>query len=883
MVGYKRKANEITQDDLESIGPMQVPPYDVSKEPPATSVVTSEEYCKLKSGTAKICSWITDLLKQSKFQNSSTARVLEMTEERLLETNAEEIMVSISGNMGSGKSSTINSIYSQGMLARSDKSGSSVTLVPCIYCGPLPDQRRKFLVEVCFYSREERERFFEAELAAFYRADSQPEDADEGEAGSRRAITASEDIDTRDTVTDMLYSLFLEHRECSSKRAVREFLRQAKSEDDPAILSQLNKWADKLIRRFAEDEDTVVLEASTSQEMLKNLETYSTEMTDDDSRRALSLWPLVHLIKIHFDSPLSKMGVSILDAPGTSDNHIRRETALQLRRECSHSAVVVSSARANSDSAVSKEVKAVRGKGQGRIIVIVTGSDEIDAETLVGGTSADRQEVAELQASATRLQNEANALMLQMSNVFDPAERFELYGRKMNLDTRLIKAQNAERAARIAMRSANTKAKLGEKLVDVNDCQEEIPVISISNTDYQKHRAGFNTLQAPPTLSVEQTNIPALRQHFAQFPNSARMSEIQHLFQTLLPSVIKRAELLAASNADDRKADIEAHVERATKRYEPCIEKILGRVKDYMDLDLLKRVRDLEEDWSNDAEDLCDKWSNTYKAGPMLNLMNRNGLRRGSKKSTPVILSGELLHLASGSISAAMAIARTPIYKEVREIVRDMKGIVKDMVHAINNDTSATIVDVQPFLDYVKSERRVLVGIITNLMKDFMKGMDLINAKATTEVEDAYLVKQMLPVYAKVRKIKGGKNGILPKPAMGYAKERHIVFKNEVIASSGVWFGSCSAMEEDLKLLLSKSKADLTREIGNIFEGFRTSFDGGWEATEIDEESQKELQAMLKTVLDDVSTFIEKELNPAWEALASNARYSANSELDISV
>lgn len=49
----------------------------------------------------------------------------------------------------------------------------------------------------------------------------------------------------------------------------------------------------------------------------------------------------------------------------------------------------------------------------------------------------------------------------------------------------------------------------------------------------------------------------------------------------------------------------------------------------------------------------------------------------------------------------------------------------------------------------------MLDGIITNLTKDFMKGMDLINAKATTEVEDAYLVKQMLPVYAEVRKIKG--------------------------------------------------------------------------------------------------------------------------------
>lgn len=234
------------------------------------------------------------------------------------------------------------------------------------------------------------------------------------------------------------------------------------------------------------------------------------------------------------------------------------------------------------------------------------------------------------------------------------------------------------------MRSANTKAKLGEKLMDVNDCQEEIPVISISNTNNQKHRAGFNTLQAP-ALSVEQTNIPALRQLFAQFPNTARISETQHLFKTLLPSVIKRIELLAASNADDRKADIEAHVERATKRYAPCIERILERMKEYLELDLLKKVRELEQNWSNDAEDLCGQWSDTFKASPMLTSMDRNGVRRGSRRSTPVNLSGDLIQLASSSISDAMKTAKKPTYNELRDVVRDMKGIVKDMVHAINS------------------------------------------------------------------------------------------------------------------------------------------------------------------------------------------------------
>lgn len=118
--------------------------------------------------------------------------------------------------------------------------------------------------------------------------------------------------------------MFLEHRECQTKRATREFLKSAQSEDDPDILNELNKWADKLIYRIAEDQDSVWLEASTPQEMLKKIEAYSTETTDEESQRVLSLWPLVRLIKVHFENPLSKMGVSILDAAGSSDHHIRR-------------------------------------------------------------------------------------------------------------------------------------------------------------------------------------------------------------------------------------------------------------------------------------------------------------------------------------------------------------------------------------------------------------------------------------------------------------------------------------------------------------------------------------------------------------------------------
>lgn len=66
--------------------------------------------------------------------------------------------------------------------------------------------------------------------------------------------------------------------------------------------------------------------------------------------------------------------------------------------------------------------------------------------------------------------------------------------------------------------------------------------------------------------------------------------------------------------------------------------------------------------------------------------------------------------------------------------------------------------NIQPFLDYVNSERPIMKSIITNRGKGFFGDIDVIKAKMTTEVEDAYLVKEMLPVYEKVRVIKGTAN-----------------------------------------------------------------------------------------------------------------------------
>lgn len=103
MAGVKRKASEILDLEKDDAGPVQVPPYDVATETSTKSVVTSDEYNKLKKGIKHVARRITEPLKKSEYCDaSSVVKVVNLTEQRLEENVPETIMVTIGGNMGSG-------------------------------------------------------------------------------------------------------------------------------------------------------------------------------------------------------------------------------------------------------------------------------------------------------------------------------------------------------------------------------------------------------------------------------------------------------------------------------------------------------------------------------------------------------------------------------------------------------------------------------------------------------------------------------------------------------------------------------------------------------------------------------------------------------------
>lgn len=558
-----------------------------------------------------------------------------------------------------------------------------MTLVPHKYSGPADGQEKYFRAEVEFFIAEERTRFLKGELAAFYRAETSQE-ANPGD--DFEDTEGPEDIDTRDTVVEALHSLFSDHDECNSRRATRGFLKSAKSEDDEKIARRLTAWADAAINKHTNGQSRVIIEADTAAKLLERLAAYTSDGTDDDDDPStVSLWPLVRGIYIHFENPLSKMGVALVDVPGSSDNHIRRSIARKIVHKCSHAAVTVQATRANSGSVVSEEIKAVKGKGEGNILVFVTCSDEIDDDTFVGGTRRQKEDVKNLQDEISSLKKQLNATKLEIRHARGTPQEVDL-GDQYDLEEKAVhKKIGEETALRIAIRGAKTRQTIQRKLRDVTGFVDDVPVLWLSNLAYRRHKAGYYPDDAP-VLSVEETNGPAARRMISEFPNKTGLKQVKYIYGVQLPMLLSRVQLFSTRAPADLKADIEGHVRSPIERFPAMMEAAWTKMNTSIVNNVLGPLKDLETPWNTKAGSLCDEWAQIFKAPQtMLSLMNNEGYRKKRGKKEEVNMTGDLQKIASKRFEAIFA-QLVPATNELQtDIISDVEHLCQGVIDGIKS------------------------------------------------------------------------------------------------------------------------------------------------------------------------------------------------------
>ncbi|KAI7215593.1 hypothetical protein KC333_g5341 [Hortaea werneckii] len=868
MGGIKRKASAMDADEPVNLSP--TPPYDPSKEGFVESVTMGRDWKEFQKGINYIHKLLSEPFEKSPHKDRFTDTLLEMIQKTLLGSNTEEVVTSLVGTMNSGgKSTSSNSLFQNGPIAREGDDGASCTLVTHLYKGLQPGQTMPFRAEVNFFSRQERRYILADLVAAYYRASHCDEDSDSVILASTQNGSEEEDLNIRTDVANAFTSLFCDHPQCKDSYAVRQFLDSATSEDDPRILNQVCDWADRAIRQVAGKTCTVVIEASTGGEMLKQLEPYSIYVEDDDGSMAQSLWPLVSIITVHFDDPITRLGIVFMDVPGSTDtSRTRRMSAAKHKQLRTHVLIVTDAARAKDDPTVAKEVKSMRNRGSGRVVVISPRSDVIGDSTMPPGSLRDKDIAEQLKKKMSHLEKEVNALDIKICNA-DEDEELRLLKEKRELDVRLKLAQNREKAHRIRMRSDSNRQALQQKLGDILKSEVQVPVFSISNLEYARHLKGFHAKNAP-VLSVEETMIPTLRRTVFAFPNEARLNEAKFVQHLAIPRLLERLNLYTSRTALDRKTDMESYVKAPLDRYAAIVDSVFASLSQKVQQCVLTPLVYAEQQWTQVAIQLCNRWEIENDTNKFMALMKRDGKRQKSSKNPGVNLNAELSQIKAEFINANFFMLQHYQKQMSSDLHEEMTRLCETIMSDMSDDKNAPFVALAAFFDFLKGEMKALAGAVSQGDDRLADGLILLASKLTSDGDEGYIAETMMPIYAQCRAMKPSKG--VAKPNGGWPSYRKQSFKREVCKLGGVWHLVTKQAESDMNQLITTEREKLKTSLKAVFEDLVFNYNMLCEAKESNDPKEKELREQLAVNIERASLYRKGPMQEALDRMLSDFR-----------
>jgi hypothetical protein len=547
----------------------------------------------------------------------------------------------------------ISNAYKYADTAQGD-GGDSCTWVVQRYQKMFPDQTSPFAAKVRFFDREGVRDTIGDLLTKYYRAaNKNVTDGGEGEGDDDEDCASVETYgDMRDTVTAFM-ALFCDQVDFETDDDAHSFLKQAKSEKDPKVLDTLVDWANEMIEKRLDGKTALLIERSTTDDLLWALQPYTYQISGFEGQGLVAPWPLVSAIDFGLDHPLLKEGIVFVDSPGLSDaNSSRSKNAILSHRECTHKIVVAEIGRAEADMAVRKNLKAgSRTRGPGHMLLVLTHGDSIDPSTEVSGTPQEKKCVAGLEAKLKDLRKEKQGKLQEKQQAReDDTEDLDEELKSLAADIRRLTTEKNN--CRLAMRNRKVVVKMQDIYKGLTSDPRPLAAFAVGNQVYQQHFAGFSDDEIP-LMSVEQTNIPALRHKLYQTPIEGRLNDTMHLAETQLWNLLNSIELYCAELHLARKSEIEAMVLAPKKLLREVVHEALDTLRARTVEIILAPMKEEESKWIKQARKVCSTWTANLN-GQLVVLKNEGHKKaqKGKHNKKAVNWNEELLKIGNESLEA---------------------------------------------------------------------------------------------------------------------------------------------------------------------------------------------------------------------------------------
>lgn len=573
------------------------------------------------------------------------------------------------------------------MIARQGDAGNSCTWVVQEFCHTLPKQTMSFAAEIHFFTHEERQTIIRALLADFFRASSQDDDP---ASGSKDSDQAAEDYTAQQTTITAFKALFSTHKQFKTKSAAHDFLGQAQAEDDEDILSVLFEWTDELMTAVTKD-GVVMEQASTTQTLLWEIAPFMFTVEERDGEPITSLWPFVSHIKFGLENKLLKHNITLVDLPGLSDaNKTRVGNAMNHLRQCTHYMIVAEIGRASDDKFVRDHLS--RGcftRGQGRTMLVLTHADSIDEATAVSGSPKEMEKISCLQGTVCALDAKRREVVSKIRSTKPPLKYQYMFERDQ-IDDEMRQAQAQEQELRIGLRSKGVEMAMKELYGQLTSDPTPLPVFCVGNAAYRKHQAGYSTADSnPPTLSVQATNIPKLREHLLLAPAEGKLNETRHHVSTQLPALLSCFKLYTSKTHMARKDEIEEIVTEPQRTAPKIIDKVFAHMYERVEENILEPFMSDEFDWVDEARKLCKQWVKQYDTNTHLGMLKKEGIRKGRGKNATVISwNEELLAISTGEIQKYFRDCAKATDGHGAVLNKELNGLITRMMNKIRSKIS---------------------------------------------------------------------------------------------------------------------------------------------------------------------------------------------------
>jgi hypothetical protein len=543
-------------------------------------------------------------------------------------------------------------------------------------------QSSPFAAKVRFFDGNQVRDVIASLLAKFYRAAKTAEaDVEEVDDADDQGSHVESFNEMQVTVTAFT-SLFCDREGFESEGATRRTLKKAQSENDQRLLRLLVPWAEELVQLHLGHRNLVTFESATTELLLFKLRPYTHQIPGLDGACIPAPWPLVAAIDFGLDHPLLNEGIIFVDSPGLTDvNSARSQNAARYHRECSHMIAAADIGRAESDAALRTSLEmSYRIRGSGSTILVLTRGDSIDPETEVIGTPAEKTQVSKLTAKIKDLRLERQKTLQERMNL-PHEDRDELDDQLWALSAQIKEMQTERDCCRLEMRNRKVSTRMQELYKAITSDSRPLPVFAVGNAVYEQYQMGF-TADEKPSMSVKQTNIPDLRYRLYMMPIEGRLNETLHFVEVQLPNLINSVELYCSQIYMARKRDIESIVLEPKTKLRDIVSATLDVVKEKVTQTILEPMKNHEEEWINEAREICRSWTTTYNGS--LPLIRAEGFRAARRGVAEINWDAELTDIGSewierdfGAMGRDWALWVDPLIAEFQKLCLGTRDRIK--------------------------------------------------------------------------------------------------------------------------------------------------------------------------------------------------------------